>query len=147
MERTCVVIKPDGVGKKVVGEIIKRLENEGLKLCAMKMMKPKQGIIETFYEVHKGKHFFSPFIDFMTSGPIIATVWECEDAVSKVRQIIGATNSKEALPETLRNLFGTDNRKNLVHSSDSTENAARELYFYFGNDEIIEYDPNYWKTR
>ncbi len=135
------------MGKKVAGEIIKRLESEGLKLCAMKMLKPGREVIEGFYEIHRGKPFFEAFIKFMVSGPIIATVWEGKDAVANIRKIIGATNSKEALPGTLRNLYGTDNRRNLVHSSDSVENANREIAYYFAQDEILSYDENFWVTQ
>lgn len=144
MERTCLLIKPDGVGKKAVGQIIQRLESEGLKLIAMKMIKPSKKILEGFYAVHIGKPFFEAFMNFMVSGPIIATVWEIDDAIAVVRSIIGATNSKEAAVGTLRNSFGTDNRRNLVHSSDSSENAAKEINFLFTPEELIDYDPNLW---
>lgn len=145
MERTCVIVKPDGVGKKVVGEIIKRMESEGLKLIGMKMLRPSRETVEGFYEVHRGKPFFPPFINFMTSGPIVASVWEGPNAVTHVRSVIGATNSKEAAPGTLRNAFGTDNRRNLVHASDSPENAAREIAYYFKPEELYEYDATAWE--
>ncbi len=147
MEQTCVLIKPDGIGKKVVGDIVKRFEAEGLKLIGMKMMRPSQEKIEGFYEVHKGKPFFGAFIGFMVSGPIIASVWEGDNAVTHVRSVIGATNSKDAAAGTLRNLYGTDNRKNLVHASDSAENAHREIQFFFAKDEVISYDGYEWKSK
>lgn len=142
-----MLVKPDGVGKKVVGEVIKRFESEGLKLVGMKMVWPDKETLEKFYEVHKGKYFFEPFMNFVTSGPIIATAWEGENAVSNVRKMIGATDSRQAAPGTLRAMFGTDGRRNLVHASDSVENAGKEIGFFFKNGEIIEYDPNNWINK
>ena len=147
MERTCVIIKPDGIGKKCAGEVIRRFESEGLKLIGLKMLYPPREKIESFYEIHKGKPFFGPFIAFMTSGPIIVSAWEGVNAVAHVRRIIGATNSKEAAQGTLRQLFGTDNRKNLVHASDSEENGKRETSFFFQPEELVEYDPNAWINK
>ena len=147
VERTILIVKPDGVGKKVVGEIIKRFESEGLKLIGLKMLRPNRETVEGFYDVHRGKPFFGPFINFMLSGPIVVSAWEGENAVTRVRQINGATNSKEAAPGTLRNLYGTDNRRNLVHSSDSPENARREIDFYFKPGELLEYNENEWKDK
>jgi nucleoside-diphosphate kinase len=145
MERTCVVVKPDGVGKKVVGSVIQRFENEGLKLIAMKMVKPEYSVMEQFYSVHIGKSFFPAFMQFVTSGPIVVTAWEADNAVQKVRGIIGATNSKEAAAGTLRNLHGTDNRRNLVHASDSVENAQREIGFFFTEAELMAYGLTDWE--
>lgn len=147
MEKTCVIIKPDGVGKKVVGEIIERFEKEGLKLLGLKMVWPDRKTLEDFYAVHKGKYFFEPFMNFVSSGPVIVSAWEGESAVKNVRNIIGATNSKEAAPGTLRNMFGTDGRKNLVHASDSIENGVKEINFFFKNGEIINYDPKAWESK
>lgn len=144
MERTCVIIKPDGVGKKVVGEVISRFEKEGLKLLAMKMLWPEGKTLENFYAVHKGKYFFEPFMNFVSSGPIVVSAWEGEGAVKNVREILGATNSKEAAPGTLRQIFGTDGRRNLVHGSDSIENGVKEIDFFFKKNEIFEYDPDGW---
>jgi nucleoside-diphosphate kinase len=147
MERTCVIIKPDGVGKKVAGEVIKRFESEGLKLVGLKMLRPKRAVLEDFYSVHKGKFFFEPFINFLESGPIIVCAWQAPNAVIQVRNIIGDTDSRKAKPGTLRGAFGTDNRKNLVHASDSIENAKREIEFFFQPDEILEYNPDEWKDK
>jgi nucleoside-diphosphate kinase len=147
MERSCVLIKPDGVGKKVIGEIIKRFESEGLKLVGMKLLKPSKETIEEFYAVHRGKPFFGPFISFASSGPIVACAWEGENAISRIRAIIGATNSKEAAAGTLRNLYGTDNRRNLVHASDSVENGKRESGFFFAEYELMKYDYDDWKDK
>lgn len=145
MERTCVIVKPDGVGKKVVGEVVRRLESEPLRLIGMKMIRPVKSQIESFYEVHRGKPFYEPLVRFMLSGPIVVTAWEGEDAITRVRTIIGATNSKEAAPGTLRQMFGTDNRRNLVHASDSKENGVREVSFYFAPNELFAYDSDEWK--
>lgn len=145
MERTCVIVKPDGVGKKVVGEVVRRLESEPLRLIGMKMIRPVKSQIESFYEVHRGKPFYEPLVRFMLSGPIVVTAWEGEDAITRVRTIIGATNSKEAAPDTLRQMFGTDNRRNLVHASDSKENGVREVSFYFAPNELFAYDSDEWK--
>ena len=144
MEKTLVIIKPDGVGKKAAGEILRRFETEGFKLIGLKMLQPERKTLEEFYSVHKGKPFFEPFMSFVTSGPIIAVALEADSAVERVRSIIGATDSKKAAPGTLRNLYGTDQRRNLVHASDSQENAARELKFFFKNNELLDYDPDNW---
>lgn len=144
-ERTCLIIKPDGVGKKVVGKVISCLEENGLKLLALKMLRPERSVLESFYAVHQGKPFFEPFINFMTTGPIIVSVWEGKGAIQQVRKLIGSTNSLEAAPGTLRNLYGTDNRRNLVHASDSPENAQREISFFFRPEEIFQYDENAWR--
>lgn len=145
MERTCVIIKPDGVCKKVSGDIIKRFDGEGLKLVGLKMVRPSRQAMENFYAVHKERDFFKPLIDFICSAPIIVMAWECENAVAKVRNIIGATNSKEAAAGTLRNMFGTDNRRNVVHASDSVENAKKEISVFFGPEEIMRYEYNDWQ--
>ena len=144
MERTCVIVKPDGVCKNNAGAVIARLQQEGLKLVAIKMDKPSRGKIEQFYDVHKGKHFFPALIDFMASAPLIVTAWEGKGAVKKVRETIGATNSLEAAPGTLRRMYGTDGRRNLVHASDSPENGLRETRFFFSESEIFVYGDNDW---
>ncbi|MDR1195712.1 MAG: nucleoside-diphosphate kinase [Endomicrobium sp.] len=145
MEKTCVIIKPDGVCKKVSGEIISKLYSQGLKLIALKMIVPSRKTMEEFYGVHKDKDFFKPLIDFICSAPLIAMVWEDENAVAKVRSIAGATNPKEASAETLRRIFGTNNRKNAVHASDSAENALKEISILFKSEEIAQYDYSDWE--
>jgi len=146
MENTCVIIKPDGVCKKVSGDIIKRFDVEGLKLVGLRMARPSKETLERFYAVHKGKEFFEPLIRFMYSAPLIVMAWQAEDAVAKVRRIIGATNSKEAAAGTLRAMFGTDGRRNVVHASDSPENAAKELAFFFKPEDLMKYDYTDWKN-
>ena len=144
-EKTLVIIKPDGVCGKFSGDIIKRFDAEGLKLTALKMLKLSKESAESFYSVHKGKEFFEPLIKFMCSAPVIAMVWEAESAVAKTRSIIGATNSKEAAAGTLRNMFGTDGRRNVVHASDSPENAEKEISFFFKPEEVMKYDYKDWQ--
>ncbi|MEW6042039.1 MAG: nucleoside-diphosphate kinase [Elusimicrobiota bacterium] len=146
MERTCVIVKPDGIGKKVVGKIFERFENEGLKLSGLKMIRPSRKHLENFYSMHKGKPFLESYLDFISCGPIIASVWEGKNAIKHVRQLIGATDSRKADPCTLRAVFGTDGTKNLVHASDSPENAIREIKFFFSDSEIMQYNENYWKS-
>ena len=136
MQRTCVLIKPDGISKKVAGRVLERFESEGFRLVGMKMVPPSESLIRKFYSVHEGKEFFERFIEFMLSGPFIATVMEGENAIDHCRQIMGATNSPEAKEGTLRKLYGTDNRKNLVHGSDSEESARREIGILFKDSEL-----------
>jgi Nucleoside diphosphate kinase len=146
MERTCVIVKPDAVCRKFSGDIIKRIDSEGLKLLALKMIKPGMRVIEGFYAVHKDRSFFDQLVKFMNSAPVIVMAWEGEKAVSKVRAVIGATNSKEAVPGTIRNLFGTDNRKNAVHASDSVENAELEIAYFFKPEEQMSYSYGDWEN-
>ncbi|HRY29921.1 MAG TPA: nucleoside-diphosphate kinase, partial [Elusimicrobiota bacterium] len=133
-----------GVGKKLVGKILGRLEEEGFQLMALRMVRPTQALMEEFYAEHKGKPFFPPFLRFVTSGPLVVTAWAGENVVSRVRQIIGATNSPEAASGTLRRAWGTDNRRNLVHASDSPASAARETAFFFTPQDLAPYDPDNW---
>jgi nucleoside-diphosphate kinase len=136
-QRTCLLIKPDGIEKKVAGKVLDRFEREGFGLIALKMLPPDRKRVEEFYSLHRGKPFYDSFIDFMMEGPSIAMVWEGENAVDRTREIIGATHSKEARAGTLRNLYGTDNRRNLVHASDSEDSAEREIGILFAKEEIL----------
>lgn len=131
IERTCFLIKPDGLAAKVVGKVLDRFEREGFNLVAMKLLPPDRARIEAFYAVHKGKPFYEGLLNFMLEGPSLAIIWEAEDAITRTRGIIGATNSTEAAPGTLRRLYGTDNRRNLVHASDSRESAEHEIELLF----------------
>jgi len=146
MEKTCILVKPDGVGKHVVGPILTRLEQAGLRLRGLKMLKISPEQAEQFYGEHKGKPFYEALVAFMTSAPIVATVWEAEGAIAKARAIMGATNSTEAMPGTIRREFGTNNRYNVVHGSDSPASAAREVKFFFKTEEIYTYEDNDWKV-
>jgi nucleoside-diphosphate kinase len=131
IQRTCLIIKPDGVAKKVVGRVIDRFENEGFRLLNLRMIRNDHILIETLYREHRGKDFYKPLIKFMLSGPIVAMQWEGKDVIARVRKIIGNTNSPEAAPGTIRSLWGTDNRRNVVHASDSSQSARREAALLF----------------
>ncbi len=136
MERTLSLIKPDGVKKKLTGEIIKRFENEGITIVAMKKVHLTQKQAEGFYAVHRERPFFNSLTEFMTSGPIIAMVLEGENVIAKNRKLMGATNYKEAEEGTIRREFATDIEKNVVHGSDAPETAAFEIAYFFNNLEI-----------
>lgn len=146
LERTLVIAKPDAVGLAVVGKIVHRFESEGLRLLAIKSVRPDKKGVEGFYKDHAGKPFFPGLVAFMSSGPFIPMVWEGENAVAKVRAINGATNPAEAEEGTLRKVWGTDQRRNLVHSSDSPASAAREIDWFFDDFELTPYDPEAWRT-
>lgn len=136
MEKTLSIIKPDGVRKGLIGEVIKRFEAEGLKIVAMKMLQLTQREAEKFYSVHKGKSFFESVTTFMFSDPIVAMVLEGENAIEKNRQLMGATDPKKALEGTIRREFGDNIEKNILHGSDSTETAQEEIQFFFSSLEI-----------
>ena len=145
-ERTLFLVKPDGVQRGLVGEIIKRVEGRGLKLVALKLMQVTPEIAERHYGEHKGKPFYAGLVEFITSSPIIAAVLEGPNAVEAVRATNGATNPQKAAPGTIRADFGIDMGRNLVHASDSPENAAREIGIFFAPEEILEWgrDTERW---
>ncbi len=136
MERTLSIIKPDGVGKNVIGEVIKRFETDGIKLAAMKMIHLTKTQAQGFYAVHKERPFFNSLTDFMTSGPIVVMVLEGEDVIARNRKLMGATNFEEAEAGTIRKDYATDIEKNVVHGSDAPETAAFEIGYFFNNLEI-----------
>ncbi len=136
MERTLSIIKPDGVSRGIIGEVIKRLEINHLKIVAMKMLRMDTAQAQGFYAVHKERPFFDSLTDFMTSGPVVVMVLEGEDAIAKYREIMGATNYKEAAEGTIRKDFATDIEKNVVHGSDSSETAAFEISYFFNRFEL-----------
>ena len=136
MERTLSIIKPDGVEKKVVGEIISRFEKNGLNVVAMKRIKLTKAGAEGFYAVHKERPFFGSLTDFMSRGPIVVLVLEGEGAIAKNRQIMGATNPEEADEGTIRKDFATNIEENTVHGSDAPETAAFEISYFFNALEI-----------
>ncbi|NHW88321.1 MAG: nucleoside-diphosphate kinase [Archaeoglobales archaeon] len=140
MERTFVMVKPDGVQRGLVGEIISRLERKGLKIVAIKMLKIPMEMAEKHYEEHKNKPFFSSLISYITSGPVVAMVVEGKNAVKVVRKLVGATNPAEAEPGTIRGDFGLDLGRNVVHASDSITSADREIRLFFKDDEILNYE-------
>ena len=139
MERSLVIIKPDGVQRGLIGTIISRLESRGLKIAAMKMLQMDNELAERHYAIHKSKPFFSSLVDFITASPVIAAVFEGDNAVNIIRQTMGETNSAKAAPGTIRGDFGLDLQYNLIHGSDSIENAKVEISNFFSPEEIIEY--------
>lgn len=136
MERTLSIIKPDGVSRSLIGEVIRRLEKNNIKIIAMKMIHMSKKEAQGFYAVHKERPFFASLTDFMSTGPIVAMVLEGDDVISKYRSLMGATNYKEATPGTIRADFATDIEKNIVHGSDSPETAASEIGYFFNSFEI-----------
>ena len=136
IERTLSIIKPDAVGKNVIGEIISRFEKAGLKIVAAKMLQLNDETAGGFYAEHQGKGFYDDLIEFMTSGPVVVQVLEGEKAVALNRQLMGATNPAEAEPGTIRSEFANSIDANAVHGSDSTTSAAREVSYFFNDDEI-----------
>lgn len=137
-ERTLSMIKPDAVGKNIIGEIYARFEKNGLRIAAARMLLLSVDDARRFYAEHEGQPYFEPLIDFMTSGPILAQVLEGDDAIAKNREIMGKTNSPEADPGTIRRDFGENNRRNAVHGSDSPKSAEREIAFFFKPEEVFD---------
>lgn len=136
-ERTLAIIKPDGVARNLIGAVVKRVEEEGLKVVAMKFISMNKEEAKGFYKVHEGKHFYQSVTDFMSSGPSVVMVLEGEDAIKRYRRLMGATNYKEAEQGTIRREFATDIEKNVVHGSDSVENAQFEIGYFFNSLEIM----------
>ncbi|NPB10023.1 MAG: nucleoside-diphosphate kinase [Thermodesulfobacteria bacterium] len=136
VERTLSMIKPDGVSRDIIGEVLSFFEKGGLKIVAMKMLRLTKQQAEEFYIVHKGKPFYDELTDYMSSGPIVALVLEGEDAIAKCRKIMGATDPAEADEGTIRKTFALSKGENTVHGSDSPESAAREIAFFFSELEI-----------
>lgn len=137
MEQTLSIIKPDAVAKGVIGKIVDRFESNGLRVAAMKKLQLSQADAQNFYAVHKERPFFGELVDFMISGPVVAMVLEGENAVTKNRDLMGATNPKEAAAGTIRADFAESIDANAVHGSDSLENANIEINFFFSKREIV----------
>ena len=140
MERTYLMIKPDAVQRELVGEIVSRFECKGLRPVAMKLMRIPKEVAEKHYGEHKGKKFYDSLISYITSGPVLAMVWEGEDAVSVCRNIMGKTNPKESAPGTIRGDYGMQTGRNIIHGSDSPESAEREISIFFKPEELITYE-------
>ena len=140
MERTLVLVKPDGVQRALVGEVISRLERRGLKLIAAKFMRVSRTLAEQHYAVHQGKSFYEGLVGYICSAPVMAMVWEGPNAVAAVRQTMGATRPTEAAPGTLRHDFALEVGRNLTHASDSVENGAKEIALWFTPEELVEWD-------
>ena len=139
MERTFVAIKPDGVQRGLVGEVISRLERRGLKLVAIRLMQVDEELAGRHYAEHVDRPFFSSLVSFITSGPIVAMIWEANNAVALARQTMGSTNPGEAAPGTIRGDFGIDIGRNIVHGSDGPESAEREIGLFFGSGDALDY--------
>jgi nucleoside-diphosphate kinase len=144
LERTVVLLKPDAVQRGLVGRLLARFEEKGLKIVALKMAVLSRALAERHYAPHKGKDFYEPLIRFVTSGPMVLAVLEGKGAVAVVRTMMGATFGSSAEPGTLRGDFGLSNRFNLVHGSDSSEAAAREMALFFRPEELLDWQPAAW---
>lgn len=146
MEKSLVLIKPDAMQRGLAGEIVTRLERKGLKIIAMKMLQMDKHLAQRHYAIHKGKAFFDRLVDFITSSPTIAIVFQGKDAVGVIRRTMGETDPVKAQAGTIRGDFGLDIEHNLIHGSDSAENASKEIELFFSTEEIIDYhkDINKW---
>jgi nucleoside-diphosphate kinase len=136
METTLTILKPDSVGAGAAGKILDRLIQEGFAVRGLKLVRLTEAQARSFYEVHKERPFYGRLVEFMTSGPVVVAALERDDAVSRLREVMGATDSQKAEPGTLRAEFGTDIERNAVHGSDSPENARREVGFFFSEAEL-----------
>lgn len=140
MERTFLMIKPDGVQRGLIGEIVSRFERKGLQLSAAKFMMISRELAERHYEEHKGKGFYEPLLDFIVSGPVFAMVWQGDNVIALSRALIGKTNAIDALPGTIRSDFAVHTNFNLIHGSDSAVNAEREIGIFFSQSELVDYE-------
>ena len=137
MERTLSIIKPDGVARGLIGQVIERLGQNNLKIVAMKMIRMNKAQAEGFYAVHRERPFFQSLTDFMVSGPVVVMVLEGKNVIEKYRELMGATDYREAAPGTIRKDFATDIEKNVVHGSDAPETATFEIGYFFNSFEIV----------
>jgi len=137
LQRTLCMVKPDGVARGLIGEVISRFERAGLRVAALRMVRLDKKEAEAFYAVHREKGFFASLTSFMSSGPVVAMVLEGDSAIQKVRDLMGATNPKDAAPGTIRADYASEVEKNVVHGSDSPESAAVEIPFFFSGLEIL----------
>lgn len=146
MEKTFLMVKPDGVQRNLIGEVISRFEKKGFQLAAAKMMTVPQALAEEHYAEHKDRPFYGELVNFITSSPVLAMVWQGEDVISIARHMMGATNPKEAAPGTIRGDFGIKVSQNIIHGSDSPESAEREIGLFFSESDINTYDKeiNKW---
>jgi nucleoside-diphosphate kinase len=146
MEKTFLMVKPDGVQRNLIGEIVSRFEQKGFQLVGGKLMNISKELAEEHYGEHKERPFFGELVDFITSGPVFAMIWEGENVITTARQMMGSTNPKDAAPGTIRGDFGVTVGKNIIHGSDSPESAVREIGLFFNNEELVQYDKlmNQW---
>ena len=140
MERTFLMVKPDGVQRNLIGEIVGRFEGKGYQLVGAKLMQITKELAEEHYGEHKERPFFGELVEFITSGPVFAMVWEGENVISTARLLVGATNPSESAPGTIRGDFAVTVGKNIIHGSDSTESAVREIGLFFKEEELVSYD-------
>lgn len=147
VETTLAIVKPDAVASKLTGEILRRIEAAGLEIAALRMERLTHSRARSFYYIHRGKPFFDSLVDFMTSGPVVLLALKGENAVARWRELMGPTNPREAPKGTIRGDLGSSIEKNAVHGSDSTANAATEVYFFFGGADLHEVDPEeVWRS-
>jgi nucleoside-diphosphate kinase len=146
MERTLVLVKPDGVQRGLIGEVMVRLERRGLRLVAAKLLQVSQELAETHYAIHKGKPFYASLIEYITSAPVMATVWEGPNAVAAVRQTMGTTRPTEAAPGSVRHDFALEIGRNLTHASDTVENSEKEISLWFRPGDLVDWkrDTDRW---
>jgi nucleoside-diphosphate kinase len=146
VERTLIIVKPDAVQRGLIGQIVQRFEQRGLRIAAMKLMQITTQLAEQHYAIHKGKPFYPSLIDYITSGPVAVMVLEANDAIEIARRTMGATRPAEAAPGTIRADFGLEVGRNLVHGSDGPDTAAFEIDLFFDEDEILSYnrDTDRW---
>lgn len=146
MERSLVLVKPDGVQRALIGEVISRLERRGLRLVAARFLHVSRDLAETHYAIHKGKPFYDGLISYITSAPVMAMVWEGPNAVAAIRQTMGATRPTEAAPGSLRHDFALEVGRNLTHASDSVENGEKEVALWFTKSELVDWkrDVDRW---
>lgn len=142
MERTFLMVKPDGVQRQLVGEVIKRLEQKGFTLVGLKLMQVSRELAEQHYGVHKDKPFFGSLVDFIISAPVVAMVWEGDGVVASARKLIGATNPLTAEPGTIRGDFGLNIGRNLIHGSDALETAQTEISLWFKEEELCSWESS-----
>lgn len=139
MEKTFLMVKPDGVQRNLIGEIVARFEKKGFQLVGAKLMNIPRELAETHYGEHKERPFFGELVDFITSGPVFAMVWQGENVIATARQMMGSTNPKDAAPGTVRGDYGVTVGKNIIHGSDSPESAEREISIFFKPEELVDY--------
>ncbi|AGN16605.1 MAG: nucleoside-diphosphate kinase [Methanobrevibacter boviskoreani] len=146
IQKTYVMLKPDAVGRRLMGKILSRFEEKGLKIVALKLRMISEDLAKEHYGEHKDKPFFEGLIEYITSGPVLTMVIEGDEAISVIRKMVGATNPQEADVGTIRGDFGMDTGRNIIHASDAPESAEREINLFFNEDEIIDYSmsDNSW---
>lgn len=142
MERTFIAIKPDGVQRGIIGEIIRRFEAKGFTLVGLKLLQPSRELAEQHYAVHKERPFFAGLVEFITSGPLVAMVWEGDGVIASARKLIGATNPLNAEPGTIRGDYGVSVGRNLIHGSDAPETAQQEIKLWFKDEELVSWQPS-----